>query len=190
VDGRNLPKAIDASTVSFEPRRTSSDGKHELIVIEHEVEIRSLDGAGPPRVLEGHEAPVLSANFSVDGGRVVTASLDGTVRVWDADGGIMLVLRGSGSAIERASFGADGRSVVIMQGDDPTKAYEWPIETDALEQLAEAATTLCLPIAARIEYLDELPEPACQAFAACERAHGRAGDCSPSSPAALAPRAP
>jgi WD40 repeat protein len=34
-------------------------------------------------VLKGHTAPVVGATFSGDGKRVVTASLDGTARIWD-----------------------------------------------------------------------------------------------------------
>ncbi|MCB8927745.1 MAG: hypothetical protein H6652_19190 [Ardenticatenaceae bacterium] len=38
-------------------------------------------------MLEGHSARVLSAAFSPDGTRIVTASLDGTARLWDGEGG-------------------------------------------------------------------------------------------------------
>ncbi len=34
-------------------------------------------------VLKGHEREVLSASFSPDGGRIVTASADKTARLWD-----------------------------------------------------------------------------------------------------------
>jgi len=34
-------------------------------------------------VLEGHDRPVVSTAFSSDGRRVVTASDDGTARIWD-----------------------------------------------------------------------------------------------------------
>ena len=37
--------------------------------------------------LKGHEGSVLSAAFSPDGKRVVTASYDNTARVWDAETG-------------------------------------------------------------------------------------------------------
>jgi WD40 repeat protein len=38
-------------------------------------------------VLRGHEDVVKSAAFSEDGRRVVTASSDGTARLWDAASG-------------------------------------------------------------------------------------------------------
>ena len=36
--------------------------------------------------LKGHEGAVQSALFSLDSGRIVTASADKTARLWDADG--------------------------------------------------------------------------------------------------------
>ena len=35
-----------------------------------------------------HEISVTSAQFSADGKRIVTSSLDGTAQVWDADNGV------------------------------------------------------------------------------------------------------
>jgi WD40 repeat protein len=42
----------------------------------------SADGQGEPMVLKDHGDPVVSASFIPDGKRVVTASQDGTARVW------------------------------------------------------------------------------------------------------------
>jgi WD40 repeat protein len=45
--------------------------------------------------LRGHEGEVLSADFSPDGGRIVTASTDKTARIWDlASRKEIAVLRG------------------------------------------------------------------------------------------------
>ena len=45
-------------------------------------------------VLSGHEGPVLSAAFSPDGARAVTASSDKTARVWDVVTGKQIVITG------------------------------------------------------------------------------------------------
>jgi WD40 repeat protein len=41
-------------------------------------------------ILSGHDAPVVAASFSGDGMRIVSASLDKTVRIWDAETGAEL----------------------------------------------------------------------------------------------------
>ena len=43
------------------------------------------DGSGVPVELRGHEFQLFDANFSPDGARIVTASLDSTARVWFPD---------------------------------------------------------------------------------------------------------
>jgi WD40 repeat protein len=59
--------------------------------------------------LDGHGATVLSASFSPDGGRVVTASEDNTARVWDAATGKEVTrLDGHGAIVLSASFSPDG----------------------------------------------------------------------------------
>jgi len=63
-------------------------------------------------VLEGHEQSVTSAVFSHDGKNILTASRDGTARVWNADGsGQAIILdRGVGSA----AFSPDGKKVLTL----------------------------------------------------------------------------
>src|SRR5437667_444527 len=60
-----------------------------------------------------HEAAVLSAQFSPDGQRVVTASGDRTARVWDATTGQLLTepLKHE-ELVHAAQFSPDGRRVV------------------------------------------------------------------------------
>ena len=49
--------------------------------------VRDAQSGTPVALLEGHAGPVLDATFSSDGGalRVLTASADGTARVWPVD---------------------------------------------------------------------------------------------------------
>ena len=76
----------------------------------------------PERVttLNGHTADINSVAFSPDGRFVVTASGDGTARVWDAATGASLgELRGHSGSVNSASFSPDGKFIVTA-GDDAT----------------------------------------------------------------------
>ena len=85
-------------------------------------------------VLRGHSAEVVSATFSADGERVVTASWDGTARIWNArTGATVAVLGKPGRRLESASFSPDGTRVVTA-GDDGS-ARVWDAATGA-EQMA------------------------------------------------------
>ncbi|HSE16778.1 MAG TPA: WD40 repeat domain-containing protein [Pyrinomonadaceae bacterium] len=70
--------------------------------------------------LEGHTGDINSVAFSPDGRSVVTASADGTARVWDAATGKSLgELRGHSGSVNSASFSPDGKFIVTA-GDDAT----------------------------------------------------------------------
>jgi WD40 repeat protein len=65
------------------------------------------------RVLSGHRERVISAAFSPDGRRVVTASDDGAARIWDRDTGELLnILDGAAARMGRAKFSHDGQQVL------------------------------------------------------------------------------
>jgi len=74
--------------------------------------------------LEHHEA-VLSAAFSPDGTRVVTASVDSTARVWDAATGQPLTgpLVHEGPVL-RAAFSPDGTRVVTASRDGTARVWD------------------------------------------------------------------
>jgi WD40 repeat protein len=71
-------------------------------------------------VLKGHRSQVVSAAFSPDGKRLVTASLDTTARVCDlATGKEVHVLRAPDGALRTARFSPDGRRVLtVPSGND------------------------------------------------------------------------
>jgi WD40 repeat protein len=70
------------------------------------------------RILSGHRGSVLSAAFSTDGLRVVTASEDQTARVWNAvTGAEVALLKGHEKDVYSATFSADGTRVLTASAD-------------------------------------------------------------------------
>ena len=79
------------------------------------------DGQGKPVVLKGHEQAVVSAEFSPDGAKVLTASHK-TTRVWSAEGvGEPVVLRGGHGPVR-----SPGTRVVTASGDGAVRV--WPVD--------------------------------------------------------------
>jgi WD40 repeat protein len=70
---------------------------------------------------------VWSVAFSPDGATVVTASSDGTARIWDARTGELLhILRGHFGVVTDASFSPDGQWIVTA---GPSTAALWTAAT-------------------------------------------------------------
>jgi WD40 repeat protein len=75
--------------------------------------------------LEGHTADINSVAFSPDGRFVVTASADGTARVFDAaTGGRLGELRGHGKSVNTASFSPDGKFIVTASDDATVRLWD------------------------------------------------------------------
>lgn len=96
--------------------------------------------------LRGHEDIVHSAVLDPEGRRALTASEDGSARVWDTDSGRPLfALKGHGAALTGARFSADG-TLIVTSSDDGT-ARIWSVapraETDrlSLDQAPETIAT-------------------------------------------------
>jgi hypothetical protein len=75
--------------------------------------------------LRGHTGTVRSVVFSPDGAKVVTASADGTARVWDANTGAeVLALRGHTGTVRSARFSPGGGRVVTASGDGTARVWD------------------------------------------------------------------
>ncbi|MEO8137882.1 MAG: hypothetical protein ABI831_28385 [Betaproteobacteria bacterium] len=97
---------------------------------------RAADGNTLRSLLRGHSAPVLSANFSPDGKRIVTASRDKTARVWDADNGKPVgEPMTHGSAVQSASFSPDGKRVVTASEDKTARVWDVAVLPDLVRRV-------------------------------------------------------
>ena len=89
--------------------------------------------------LEGHEGDVLGAWFDPAGERIATISDDQTVRIWDAGGRPLQVLRGHTEAVLDLDWSPDGITLATIALDGTARLW------DARGQRPSSA----LPIAGR-----------------------------------------
>jgi WD40 repeat protein len=94
---------------------------------------------------------VLTATFSPDGGRIVTASKDGTARLWDAETGkpIGEPLEGHAVAVTSVAFSPDGKRIVTASEDGTARVWKIFANTQELVSAAKAAVPRCLTPAQR-----------------------------------------
>jgi WD40 repeat protein len=74
--------------------------------------------------LRGHDSNVLSAKFSPDGRRIVTASYDKTAGIWDSSTGVMTArLVGHQDIVTTAAFTPDGSFIVTASHDGTVRLW-------------------------------------------------------------------
>ncbi len=79
-------------------------------------------------VLNGHTAPVLSAQFSRDGEFIVTTSEDATARVWKSETAELICqLGGPAHGVQGASFSPDGEELVTRDGGSEGAPTVWEL---------------------------------------------------------------
>ena len=86
---------------------------------------KGLQSAWEEASLEGHADPVLCIAVSADGGRALSGSMDGTVRLWDLGARQLLaVFEGHESTVSAVAFTADGRRAVSASWDRTLRVWD------------------------------------------------------------------
>jgi WD40 repeat protein len=73
--------------------------------------------------LKGHTGPVTSIAFDADSTRVITASVDGTARIWNMAGKPLQVLRADDGPLLDAEFDRTGRLAVTAGSDGMVRVW-------------------------------------------------------------------
>ena len=127
-----MPDAAPDSTSDTPPQKRRFRIRYSLrslllLMLLFSASLALREGWSPWRidsVLTGHAKVVITAAFSPDGRRIVTASEDGTARVWDSETGRELdVLKGHIGAVYSAAFSPDGRRIVTASIDRTARVW-------------------------------------------------------------------
>ena len=90
--------------------------------------------AGSPAiVIQGHADGITDMAFSPDGTQLATASLDGTIRIWDAlDGSPVRTIAGHSAGVRSIDYSPDG--TLLASGSDDRTAKIWNVADGSLQR--------------------------------------------------------
>ncbi|WP_420645792.1 WD40 repeat domain-containing protein [Candidatus Leptofilum sp.] len=109
---------------AYQAVRTTYDSDEVVSAEAHSALVNSLAQVRAQAVLEGHTDVVWSAAFNGDGTRIVTASDDSTVRLWDREGELVAVLEGHTDVVRSAAFNPAGTWIVTASDDGTARLWD------------------------------------------------------------------
>ncbi len=93
--------------------------------------IWNVDSGEIVRTLTGHSGPITDVAFHPDSttNRIATASIDGTMKLWDTEGGLVRNFTGHTGAVNRVVFSPDAQTLATVSADRTIRLNELePIE--------------------------------------------------------------
>jgi WD40 repeat protein len=152
----------DGETFAFSP----DSSKLVAVVPGHGARLWNLKGEQLVQI--GDNSGINDATFSPDGQTILTASLDGTLGIWNAEGRPVAELKGHNSAISHAVFSRDGRMVVSTSSDRTARI--WPMSEQAFVDRVRLLAKPCLSRDERRRaFPDESEADAKSAVETCDR---------------------
>ncbi len=107
------------------------DGRAVAVGTGATIEVRAIPSGRLLQRLPDQGAEVTAVAYSVSGTRLVTASTDGTLRVWDAERGRLLAVAQAPGAI--TAVGVDDPPVTIVTGTESGEVTVWRLTEGELE---------------------------------------------------------
>jgi len=102
----------------------SADGRLFLTYSSNRVDVASLEENSPARTSLVHSAAVVSAEFDPEDRMVLTGSLDGSARIWEARTGTLVrELTSTDGALMFARFSPDGSFVLTVPEQGPARLW-------------------------------------------------------------------
>jgi WD40 repeat protein len=120
--GRELALAEKPQQALVYLGKAAAEGAHG-VVIDYLLGKALWALEGQQRMLSGHTATVLMASFSPDGASAITASTDGTARIWDSRSGRLRSTLTHLHAVRTARFSPDGQRALTASDDKTAKIW-------------------------------------------------------------------
>jgi len=84
------------------------------------VQVWKADGSGQLFIYKGHSTYVWSVAWSPDGTRIVSASQDGTVQIWNAD---TFFHKGEAAYVRSVAWSSDGIRIASASQDGTVQVW-------------------------------------------------------------------
>ena len=129
--------ALDALAKATTPLETRRRAEEIVVVIENKLY--------PELILTGHTGWVWTVSVSADGKRLLTASADKTLRLWDADTGKCLrVFEGHTDAVMGAALSPDGKRVLSGSRDSTVRLWDAATGKELVKMIGHAGSVICV----------------------------------------------